>query len=672
MPKRKWARHKRGDADYSSNLRRVLPTASGAARQAVSAAVGVDETLAIHDSSRLFVEELIETTDNDQRQITYYDPVRLVQFVLDNCSLLAQRYGEIAMDNPDSTWRLIIGYDEQTPGSKLNRDNQRKNMVIVMNFLELGADILESDDSWFIPLVCRSEILKCAKGGWSAILRKFLRRAILSTNGFNGFSFFVRFKHHGADRCVMIKAKLHTLLTDGEGHQKTLQWNGPSSLKPSFKFANVFKRGAGMDDAGANYVDITCSDITLLRRWTYDSWQRNIDGVLRARERHERGELSQRDLQMHIKGAGFSVTREGLLADMELRPFACFLDVCVYDFMHTAFQNGYMSNAMWLICSHTLRLKYGSDRDAAPLVAYLRAFQFPSSRADGRRLYTIFSKVTMPKHRLAQSILANASCQLYLYPLLEAWAIEESRGSPDLLAHCAVYCAACATADIMMNVKYRRLDTQSAKDQLLRAIARWQDLHKLQYGVVHFKPKFFWLWSNALDLSRSEWLFDMFAVERQHRRVRAQVEPIKNTTQFEGSVLQRVLDAQLSALQEVDLLAKKYSFPGRHVKRYCGGQPACMADSCVCRGVSLHVDDIVEHEGDIGVIIACFQYDSNGLMVVQVELMRRMSRTHFQATPDQRLWRASCVQLSLAWKTLGNGLVEVVASRKQRYCAPYL
>ena len=69
MPKRKWARRKRGDADYSSNLRRVLPTAAGAARQAVSAAVGVDETFAIRDSSHLFVEELIETTDNDQCQI---------------------------------------------------------------------------------------------------------------------------------------------------------------------------------------------------------------------------------------------------------------------------------------------------------------------------------------------------------------------------------------------------------------------------------------------------------------------------------------------------------------------------------------------------------------------------------------------------------------------------
>ena len=99
------------------------------------------------------------------------------------------------MSNPDATWRLIIGCDEQTPGSKLNRENQRKNMVIVMNFLDVGSDILECDDSWFIPLVLRSVFFKRVSGGWSATLRLFLKRAILSTNGFNGCSFFVSFKH---------------------------------------------------------------------------------------------------------------------------------------------------------------------------------------------------------------------------------------------------------------------------------------------------------------------------------------------------------------------------------------------------------------------------------------------------------------------------------------------
>ena len=88
-----------------------------------------------------------------------------------------------------------------------------------------------------------------------------------------------------------------------------------------------------------------------------------------------------------------------------------------------------------------------------------------------------------------------------------------------------------------------------------------------------------------------------------------------------------------------------------------------MADSCVCRGVSFHADDLVERAGEVGVIIACFQYDSNGLLILLVELMRRVSPTRFQQTSVQRFWQASFVQLLLAWKSLGVGLFEVIGMR---------
>ena len=130
MPKKpRWTRYKRGDANYSGKLRRALPTASGRVRKAVQAAVAADETLAIHDTSHLLVEEVIDTTTGRRRQqcrIKYFHPIRLVQFLLNNCSSLAQHYGEMAMENPDRTWRLIIGCEEQTLGSKMNKDNHCK------------------------------------------------------------------------------------------------------------------------------------------------------------------------------------------------------------------------------------------------------------------------------------------------------------------------------------------------------------------------------------------------------------------------------------------------------------------------------------------------------------------------------------------------------------------
>jgi len=660
MPKRKWARHLRGEADYGNELRRALPTASNAARRAVSIVAGRGGALAVHDTSHLFIAEKFETIGGGECSIKFYHPLKLAQHVLDNVPLLAQYYGEVASVEPDKQWRVILGCDEQTPGSKVNLDNQRKNMCLVFNFLEVGADFLEDDGVWYVPMVIRKEYLANVIGGWSAIFRQFLRHAFLGPLSFSGDGLLVRFKLAGEDKCVQIKADLHTIITDGEGLQKTLQWNGPSSMRPTFDFSNVFKRGAGMVDATSGYVDITCSELTLMRRWQSEHWLRNIDGVLDARERRDRGELTDRALKLYIKAAGFCATKQGLLADTDLRDRFDFLEIFKYDHMHTAFQDGFMSNAMWLICSNTLRLKHGNASDGAPLVAFLKSLQFPVSRADGKRLHTIFTNKFMNKHRGKNSIVANASCQLTLYKLLEFWAIEESTDCPELLPHCAVYCAASEIADVFRNVKHRRLDTHSAKAQLIVAIKRWQELHKTQYGATCFKPKFCWIWSIALDLSSSDWLFDMFYVERQHRRVRAQVEPVKNTVQFEGSVLQRVLDAHVSSLLDRDILANNYCLPKRKTRSVCGGVPALMADSCVCKGVSIHCDDLVERCNRIGVVIACYQCDDDGILVLRVEVMIGRSRTQFSQTARQALWPARDVQLLIAWRARPDRSFDVI------------
>ena len=43
----------------------------------------------------------------------------------------------------------------------------------------------------------------------------------------------------GQPRVVQIKAELHIMLTDGEGLQYALEWNGPNALRPTFNLANV-------------------------------------------------------------------------------------------------------------------------------------------------------------------------------------------------------------------------------------------------------------------------------------------------------------------------------------------------------------------------------------------------------------------------------------------------
>ena len=47
-------------------------------------------------------------------------------------------------------------------------------MCLMFNFLELGADILEIDSTWFVPIVIRPKLFEKVDGGWSWILKTFL------------------------------------------------------------------------------------------------------------------------------------------------------------------------------------------------------------------------------------------------------------------------------------------------------------------------------------------------------------------------------------------------------------------------------------------------------------------------------------------------------------------
>ena len=100
---------------------------------------------------------------------------------------------------------------------------------------------------------------------------------------------------------------------------------------------------------GEGYVDISCSDWVQFRQWTIAEVLAVVDGVLAQRDSFENGHIRITRLREHIKNAGFCVTKDGLLADVILRGIFNFLDVVRYDFMHTAFQDGFMSNAMWLL-----------------------------------------------------------------------------------------------------------------------------------------------------------------------------------------------------------------------------------------------------------------------------------------------------------------------------------
>ena len=135
--KRKWGRYLRGEPNYDNHIRCVLPTASNAVRKAIQAADQRHGELRTHDTSHLLVEETFHTISGGTTNLEFDHPVRLMQYALDHAPQLARHYFETATHLGDQcVWKLMLGFDEQTPGAKVNA----KNMVSVMNFVEVGHD----------------------------------------------------------------------------------------------------------------------------------------------------------------------------------------------------------------------------------------------------------------------------------------------------------------------------------------------------------------------------------------------------------------------------------------------------------------------------------------------------------------------------------------------------
>ena len=153
------------------------------------------------------------------------DPNLLVQRVLDEKEGVAKIFGDALVRHPPP-WNVIIGFDEFAPGDKKKCDNRRKSMVLNFSFAELGPHLIH-DAVWFTPVVVRSKMIEKASGGWSNMLRMFLRHLLWGTHGVQKVGIpFVR-----SESVRLIHAKVAFVLSDGDGLRIALDWKGHSQKR---------------------------------------------------------------------------------------------------------------------------------------------------------------------------------------------------------------------------------------------------------------------------------------------------------------------------------------------------------------------------------------------------------------------------------------------------------
>ena len=79
----------------------------------------------------------------------------------------------------EQPWRLIIAWDEFTPGDRFKPKNRRKVMLLSFNLLELSPEALCHELTWQTTACIRSVVISKTKGGWSRLIRIPLDRLLL-------------------------------------------------------------------------------------------------------------------------------------------------------------------------------------------------------------------------------------------------------------------------------------------------------------------------------------------------------------------------------------------------------------------------------------------------------------------------------------------------------------
>ena len=477
-------------------------------------------------------------------------------------------------------WSLVLGHDEITPGAVLRPDNARKFVSFYFTFGEFGDIAIRQELAWFHLAVLRSSVVDKVAGGMSCVLRCVLRALVVDAG-----SFTVGVVLPLEDGPTLLFAQVRNHLGDESALSRGLAAKGASGIRPCIKCANVVKKNSDLAPRRAGLVEITCtSPESFVVVSDHELWA-SYDRLAATQ-----ATASQAAFEKHQKAAGISVNDQGVLADKALRGHFRPIESLTYDWQHTFLSNGVASQE--LFCFLGAGRQHGV-RDIWSLLEQFCAanWSFPlQHRAEGQVIHKVFNKT---RERSSQDhFKSGASELLCVYPLVRRFAegvllprIPALAGQVRSLLLC------CRVLDLLQDCKGGVADINKVE----RAILDYLCAHRAVYGDQDWRPKFHYALHIPEQLRRDARLYDCFVVERSHQLPKDLAASVKNTGNFEKSVIARSLLVRLRRLEEwvvkSALQGPTKEFP--ELARLTGEPELRMASKCVLSGFVFAAGDIM-------------------------------------------------------------------------------
>ena len=464
------------------------------------------------------METLRLPASNGASEVTWElaNPGRLVTMLVAESPAFQEHLGKALNAFPcteESPWSILVGWDENVPGNKVGHHLPRKSMVLSFSFQELGPGCLCHESAWFTPIIVRSSVLKSVAGGWSLMLRRFLRLLLLSEGGFqtSGIPVVILGKP------TLLYARVKNLLSDGDGHKLAFQWMGASAIKPCIRHWNVLKKDSDRAGHAEHYVEIDCADPSAFLLWGDASFHEAVDVAVEADAQCARGELAPAELKDVQQAYGLKCTAQGLLADRALRRCFTVQDAFRYDWVHTMLADGLLTTEAWGLVAACEARGVCTQGDIA---AFLQeGWEVPQYRRhQGRALWRVFNEHGSATNSKEGTIKCKASELLKLCSLLRHFVETRVAADARVAAECRCFLLACKACDILLLAKRRALSHADAAARLEAVLAEYRAEHKRVYGTARVKPKCHWIWDVAEALRRDRWIFDAFIIERLHLR----------------------------------------------------------------------------------------------------------------------------------------------------------
>ena len=487
------------------------------------------------------------------------------------------------------------------------------------------------------------------RGGWSAVLRAFLRLLLLGPEGLHssGYPILVGGVHQ------FLYATVHTLLSDGDGLRQALEWLGASALKPCFRHWNVFNPNsdmAGRCSSARKYVTTSCTDTEAFRTWRSQDLRQAASVLIQARQRHAAGEIPKARVEEIQQAYGYRFTSDGIVADEELSRTIDWPNVFKYDWVHIMLSGGVMVHAAWSVLAACE--EHGLPGQAE-LSEFLKGWQIPKAAQFGSRdvrtLWRFFDPKSARENRKRQGVRCNASELLALSRCLEEFVSIQVPDDERVTAHKAFFFAARQTLDLLMRAKIgvatcreiARPLASSCRDQL----ARFIEIH----GHDEVIPKFHWAFSIAEQMYSTDYLMDAFVIERLHIRAKQVADLTKWQADYEASLCAGIINAQVGGTGSSDGLEGKVAqFPHPSLSH------AKIADRVYSHGKRMSLGDWVSRAEELGHIVACVEESGELYLIVTVAtVVRALSPRGRLCTLSggaRSLWRLADSHVAAAWR----------------------